>query len=90
MRPDNAEAEEKGVGLQIADLKQTEERTGSPGRAAGTTHSAGIDDPAIDKMPRERESIPWVAFDQPRIEFIEVETAPQNRDVDRIGFARSR
>src|SRR6266404_4545648 len=85
---DDSQAEQERVRLQVADLKQPEERTDSPRSRARAANGRAIENPAVDKRAQFREQF-LRRFDEERIEFVEIKAFPEQREIDRIVLAIS-
>ena len=53
--PDDSQAKQEQVSLQISHLDQSQERSETPRATAGPAHRAGIDNPAINEGADARE-----------------------------------
>ena len=81
----DSQPEKKCVCLQLADLKQSQERAEPKCATARPTHSPGVNNPAIEESCDARQQF-LSAVDQPFVKFVDVETAPQKIDMQRIAL----
>src|SRR5438067_3119634 len=72
---DDAQPEKERVSLEVSDLKQPEQRTEAPRRAACAANGCAVQDPAVDERAQLRQQFLGRA-DQERIEFVEVKPFP--------------